>query len=175
MKLKIKILLVIVLSFFMLSTNKCVAQKFSKHEIKAAYIYNFITFVVWPPEKKSIIIGIVGENEFTKVLKSKLSNQINKNIPLKIIEFSASQDYSNCDVIYMTNDNNTNYEIVLEKIKSKSILSIGEIDGFCLEGGIINFIEGNNGNYFFEINQSQAIEEKIQISSKLLKLAIQIK
>jgi hypothetical protein len=175
MKLKIKILLVVVFGLFMLNTKNCVAQKFSKYEIKSAYIYNFITFVVWSPEKTSIVIGIVGDNEFTKVLKSKLSHQKIKHIPLKIIEFTETQDFSNCDVIYTANDLKVNYGLVLEKIKGKSILSIGELDGFCLKGGIINFIEGNNGNYFFEINQSRAIEEKIQISSKLLKLAIQIK
>jgi hypothetical protein len=175
MRLKIKIVLVLVFSLLMLKTQNCVAQKFSKQEIKSAYIYNFITFVVWSPEKKSITIGIIGENKFTKVLASKLSAQKVKNIPLTIIEFTEDQDYSNCDVIYTTNDLQTNPEIVLEKIKGKSILSIGEMDDFCLKGGIINFIEGNNGNYFFEINQSRAIEEKIQISSKLLKLAIQIK
>lgn len=159
----------------MLNTSNCVAQKFTKHEIKAAYVYNFIRFVTWSVEKKTITIGIIGNNEFTEVVKSKLTNQNIGNIPLKVIQFSEPQDYTICDVIYITKDNEINNNTILKQIKNKSILSISEVDDFCLNGGIINFIEGDNGNYFFEINQKRALEEKIQISSKLLKLAIRIR
>jgi hypothetical protein len=173
--LKIKISLIIMFSLFMLNTSNCVAQKFTKHEIKAAYVYNFIRFVTWSVEKKTITIGIIGNNEFTEVVKSKLTNQNIGNIPLKVIQFSEPQDYTICDVIYITKDNEINNNTILKQIKNKSILSISEVDDFCLNGGIINFIEGDNGNYFFEINQKRALEEKIQISSKLLKLAIRIR
>jgi hypothetical protein len=176
MRLKIKISLIIVFSLFMLNTNNCNAQKFTKHEIKSAYVYNFIRFVDWLPEKETITIGILGNNQFTEVLKSKLTNQKIENIPLKVIQFSELQDYTICDVIYIAKDNEINNNTtILKKIKNKSILSISEVDDFCLNGGIINFIEGDNGNYFFEINQKRAIQEKIQISSKLLKLAIRIR
>jgi hypothetical protein len=175
MRLKVKISLIIVFGLFMLKTSNCAAQKFTKHELKSAYLYNFIRFVHWLPKKETITIGILGNNQFTEVLKSKLTNQKIDNIPLKVTQFSKLQDYTNCDVIYIANDDNIDHEIILEEIKGKSILTIGEIDGFCLKGGVINFIEGDNGNYFFEINQKVALQEKIKISSKLLKLAIDIK
>tara|TARA_B100000809_G_scaffold158023_1_gene155324 strand:+ start:13642 stop:14169 length:528 start_codon:yes stop_codon:yes gene_type:complete len=175
MRLKVKISLIIVFGLFMLKTNTCAAQKFTKHELKSAYVYNFIRFVDWLPEKETISIGIIGNNQFTEVLKYKLTNQKIENIQLKVNQFFELQDYTSCDVIYIANDDNIDDEIILEKIKGKSILTIGEKDGFCLKGGIINFIEGDNGNYFFEINQKIALQEKIKISSKLLKLAIDIK
>jgi hypothetical protein len=170
-----KISIFVVFGLFMLNTNKCAAQKFTKHEIKAAYVYNFIRFVTWSVEKKTITIGILGNNQFTEVLKSKLTNQKIENIPLKVIRFSELEDYTICDVIYIAKDNEINNNTILKQLKNKSILSISEVDNFCLNGGIINFIEGDNGNYFFEINQNRAIQEKIQISSKLLKLAIRIR
>ena len=92
-----------------------------------------------------------------------------------MVFYSTSvENYTNSDIVLIANDESINYIEVLKQIKNYSILSIGESDSFCTYGGIINFIEGNNGNYFFEINQSQAIKENIKISSKLLTLAIKI-
>jgi len=174
MNIKTKILLILTL-ILLTKANKSYAQKFSKHEIKAAFVHNFIRFVAWPSEKKTLILGIVGRNEFTPILVSKLSNQKIGGITLKVIHYSNDQNYSNSDILFVANDPTIDYIKILSEIKEKPILSIGEADSFCAEGGIINFIEGNKGNYQFEINQSSAQKKEIQISSKLLKLAIQVK
>lgn len=175
MRFKNYISLIFLFSILMLNVNKCAAQKFTKHEIKAAYVYNFIRFVTWPTEKKSLSIGIIGSNKFTETLKYTLTSQKIGFLPLKIQQITDSQDCSSFDVVYIANDTKIDYVKILNQIKGKSILSIAEIDGFCSKNGIINFIEGDNGNYFFEINQQIATEEKIEISSKLLRLAIKIK
>jgi len=151
------------------------AQKFSKDEIKTAFVHNFIRFVNWPIEKKSLTLGVIGTNEFTKVLKSRLAGQKVGARNLNIKQLSASDGYDDCDALYITNSKEVNFNGVLQKIKGKTILSIAEIEGFCVKGGIVNLVEGTNGNYLFQINQQRALEEKIHISSKLLKLAIQVK
>lgn len=175
MRIRFNILFVLIAVVIIINPKNSYAQKFSKNEIKAAFVFNFIQFVTWPEEKKILTLGIVGNNEFTSVLETKLNNQKIGNRLLKVVHYSCSQKQFNCDVIFIANDKKTVEDTILNEIKNKSILSIGEIDGFCLKGGIINFIEGDNSNYFFEINQTRAIEEKIIISSKLLKLAIHIK
>lgn len=172
MKIKVNILLIITFMTLSLKSNSCYAQKFSKQENKAAFVYNFIQFVTWPAEKTTLTLGIIGNNEFTSILKSKLANQKIGNRGIIIIHYPDNQTQFKCDVIFIANDSKLNIAIILDEIKNKSILSIGELDGFCLKGGIINFVEGDNGNYFFEINKIRATEEKIIISSKLLKLAL---
>lgn len=174
MRIAVKILSIIAIVGFILIPGFSHAQKFSKNEIKAAFVFNFVQFVTWPAEKDSLTLGIVGNNEFTNVLKLKLNHQKIGNRVLKIIQYSVNQKTFNCDVIFMAHDDAINMDIILEEIKNKPILSIGETDGFCLKGGIINLIESDNGNYFFEINHVRALKQKIGISSKLLKLAIQV-
>lgn len=171
---KNNIVLLLMLSISLLTTKESAAQKFSKHEIKAAFVYNFVRFVNWSDQKESIALGIVGEDSFTPVLKDKLTGQKVGNTPLKIKTYNPNEDYTSCDVIYISESGDVNYKSVLEQIKGKSILSIAELHNFCADGGIINLVEGNNSNYFFEINQKRSLEENIMISSKLLKLAIKI-
>jgi len=169
----IKTILIILLSFI-LNLNSSFAQKFTKHDIKSAFIHNIIQFIKWPQEKTTLKLCIVGNNDFTKTLKANLENQKIGNRNVVVFYSTSVENYTNSDIVLIANDESINYIEVLKQIKNYSILSIGESDSFCTYGGIINFIEGNNGNYFFEINQSQAIKENIKISSKLLTLAIKI-
>jgi hypothetical protein len=169
----LKIIAVILLSLF-LNANSSFAQKFTKHDIKSAFIHNIIRFVKWPNEKSTIKLCIIGKTEFTQTLRKNLENQTIGNKKIDVFYFTTAENYTNSDIVLIANDENIDPVEILRKIKNYSILSIGETDSFCKNGGIINFIEGNNGNYFFEINQSQAIKEKIEISSKLLTLAIKI-
>jgi len=169
----LKIVAVILLSLF-LNANRSFAQKFTKHDIKSAFIHNIIRFVKWPNEKSTIKLCIIGKTEFTQTLRKNLENQTIGNKKIDVFYFTTAENYTNSDIVLIANDENIDPVEILRKIKNYSILSIGETDSFCKNGGIINFIEGNNGNYFFEINQSQAIKEKIEISSKLLTLAIKI-
>jgi len=173
LRITTKIVLVIIIGLSLIS-NQGFAQKFSKHDIKSAYIHNIIRFIKWPSEKTSLTLVVVGKNEFTSVLKSKLKNQKIGNRTIKIVDSTSKENYTNCDIIFFAKDERFNHLEILKQIRNYSILSIGENESFCGNGGIINFVEGNNGNYFFEINQSQAMKEKIQISSKLLNLAIKI-
>ncbi|MGB0882264.1 MAG: YfiR family protein [Vicingaceae bacterium] len=175
MKALFKIGLILMCFFQVAFSSNCSAQKFSKYEIKAAYIQNFIRFVQWPEEKNHLILGVIGENEFTDVLKLKLINQkVGKN-SLKIIHYSEMDESKNCDILYVAKDESVNCKKVLEQIKDKAILTIGESQKFFSSGGIINLSEQLNGNYIFQINNTDALAKKIIISSKLLTLAAQVK
>ena len=141
-----KIVLFIIIGLSLIS-NQGFAQKFSKHEIKSAYIHNVIRFIKWPSDKTILTVCIVGENDFTVVLKSKLENQKLGSRTIKIVDNDSKENYTNCDIIFFAKDERFNHPEILKRIRNHSILSIGENDSFCGHGGIINFVEGNNGNY----------------------------
>jgi hypothetical protein len=159
-------------------TLKSSAQKFTKHEIKAAFVYNIIRFVNWDSDKSIITIGVIGNNTFTPILKSKLTNGYVNEKNIRIIHFQSTPSHqllAGCDVLYVAeNDLSINVNEIFDSTTSLRILTISERDSFCEKGGIIQFVEGNNGNYRFMINQSYALKKEIQISSKLLKLAIKV-
>tara|TARA_B100000809_G_C15130810_1_gene528353 strand:+ start:2930 stop:3457 length:528 start_codon:yes stop_codon:yes gene_type:complete len=175
MRNNVKIGLVLLICFMFKAGGNCYAQKFSKHEIKAAYVHNFIKFVQWPEDKTQIRLGIIGRNEFTNILKYKLLNQKIGKYAVKITHYSNTNIINNCDVLFVADDELIDCGLILSKLKGKSILSIGETTSFFNNNGMIYLEERAGGNYAFLINNSNAIEEKIIISSKLLKLAFKIK
>jgi len=61
-------------------------------------------------------------------------------------------------------------EEVLQSTKNLPILTIGEMPGFAVRGGIINLtVEGNKVR--FEVNIEAAKQANLNISSRLLALA----
>jgi hypothetical protein len=59
---------------------------------------------------------------------------------------------------------------ILAALEGKPVLTVGDSDGLAERGVIINmFIEDSKVR--FEINQAAALKSKLQISSRLLRLA----
>jgi hypothetical protein len=175
MRSNVKIGLVLLIPFIFSLGSDCYAQKFSKYEIKAAYVHNFIKFVQWPKTKTQIRLGIAGRNEFTSILKSKFLNQKIGKYTVEITHYSNIDFIDNCDVLFVSDDDLIDCELILSKLKNKSILTIGESSSFFNNNGMICLEEREGGGFVFLINNSVAIEENIIISSKLLKLAFKIK
>jgi hypothetical protein len=55
-------------------------------------------------------------------------------------------------------------------IRGSGVLTVGETQGFLGDGGVVNF-KVEEGKVRFEINMEAAGQERLHISSKLLRLA----
>ncbi|MFH2096548.1 MAG: YfiR family protein [Bacteroidota bacterium] len=152
------------------------AQQFSEYEVKAGYLYNFTKFVTWPEEvfsseKSPFVIGIYGDDPFGNVLEMVLKDRKILNRNWIIVHYSAPEDIGNCHMLFISGLQKNELIDLLEKIRKKPILTIGNnIEDFCEYGGIINFT-GKYSKYRFYINNNSASRNKLVISSKLLMLA----
>jgi len=163
------------------------AAESKEHQIKAAFLYNFIQFVDWPKEKvadsnQPIIIGIIGKDPFGNVFESlknkkikgkrvvirriKTFEELKKNGELedKINELKKSH------VLFICSSENKNLKQIIDTIKTDNILTVGETGNFLENGGIINFVLEEK-KVRFEINLDAANTSKLKISSQLLRLA----
>ncbi len=88
MKNKVYIIVILILLAVLFAAPAMAADSKQNREqqIKAAFLYNFISFVDWPEEKmpdndEPIIIGIVGNKDFIKAFDTVKDKQIRgKNI-----------------------------------------------------------------------------------------------
>ncbi len=75
-----------------------------------------------------------------------------------------------CHIVMITAERSDQAGGFIAAVAGKSILTIGETDGFALSGGVIGFY--NDGSKIrFEINLGAAKSAKLRISSRLLQLA----
>lgn len=148
---------------------------FSEYEIKAAFLYNFAKFVDWPEEvfadsTKSIRIGVLGKDPFGEILDETIANKIVKGKPLSIKRFSDAESMEYCHILFISSSEREDIRDIIAGLANMSILTVGDMDKFAEQGGIINLFNQDN-KVRFNINLDAAERANLRISSRLLKLA----
>ncbi len=153
--------------------HKSYAQ-YSEYEIKAAYIFNFAKFIVWPEstnKNDTIYLGVFGTDPFGSILEKTLLGRKAQGKEWKIIRSSNLQDLFRCHIIFVSEIGKYDMLSVIERTNGLPVLTLGdELHDFCEMGGIINFTPQFSEQQF-EINNESAIIKGIKISPKLLLLA----
>lgn len=160
-----------------LSQASAVALEGIEDQIKSAMIMNFIRFVKWPSDTSDyggdgIIIGVMGADSIMDVLKT----QEGKNIDGKALlvrRIEASKDISQCHVLFVGASRQWPNAEIINAARASSVLTVGEAEAFCREGGMIRLFREEN-KIRFEINNNAANQSNLQLSSKLLEIAAMV-
>ena len=152
-----------------ISTSAALAQEQSlEYQVKAAYLYNFVKFVDWPAGAVSgaITICTAGDSPLTSALEQIVRNETVGGHSLAVRAVMTPQ--SGCNVVYLPRDVPPGE--YLRVARAGPVLTVGESVDFIAQGGIINFVR-DAGMLRFEIDQEAARHARLQISSRLLRLA----
>jgi hypothetical protein len=146
-----------------------------EYQLKAIFLYRFAQFVDWPetafPSPNSpLIIGVLGPDPFGGYLEAAVRNERIRKRRLSVQHFQRSQDARHCQILFISASESERLEKIQAELAGRSILTVGETEGFALRGGMIQFITERNRIRFL-INLKAAKAEHLQISSKLLELA----
>ena len=151
-------------------------QEIPEYQVKAAFIFNFAKFVDWPARSfaktnSPIVVGVLGKNVFGDNLEKVIRDKTVNNRRFRFIEVASTDEATHCHILFISPSEKDNVRKIIESLRNASVLTIGETDHFTDAGGMINFVlEGRNIR--FEINNTAAKKAGLQISSKLLSLAI---
>lgn len=144
-------------------------------QVKAAFLLNFVQFVDWPaarfPEPGTpISIGILGVDPFGSYLDEIVHGEIVKNRALIIRRSQQIEELKACHVLFISRSEAARLAPALEALGDASVLTVGETDGFCAAGGIINFfLQGSNVR--FEVNLAAAQRRGLKMSAQLLRVS----
>ncbi len=148
-----------------------------EYRIKAAFLFNFIKFIDWPPEvlidkNQPFSVCVLGENPFGDFI-SDLEAQSTHGKKLRI-EFLQSYERPNdirqFHILFISASMEEQTAAILNDLDGYPALTVGDHATFALNGGIINFLI-HNKKVRFEINLAAAKRTRLKISSKLLRLA----
>lgn len=149
-------------------------EKFSDQRVKAAFLFNFMKFITLPVSngalpRQSIGICIYGDGD-TDVYHRMLEGKTVGSKSLIPMQRRAGEKLDNCEVIFFQDPEPVDSGL-LERIKNRGILTVGDSPQFFSQGGIIHFVIKEN-KIRFEISNRRAEAEGIRISADLLKLAL---
>lgn len=149
-------------------------QSAKEEEIKAAYLYNFTKFIVWPESAftsssspfKSCLLTDHTNGTVADAFRDK--QIVYRSV--QVLSFDSLQEIDSCQLLYIGDSDRENREKALAAVNGKPILTIGESDGFAEQGGMINFyVDGDR--VLFEINVDAVNQAGLTASSRLLSLA----
>lgn len=164
----------LLLSFFGIC-NPSFAQQAEEYALKASFIQRFVQFIKWPAEvpadsSVSLEIGIIGQGPFKGQLEEVFANL---NDPLRSLQVKKIEDISDiqsCDLLFISNSETERLHSILDITATKPVLTIGDSEGFCQAGVIINFyIDGDR--LHFKININAARKSGLEIDPFLLDYA----
>ena len=142
--------------------------------IKAAFLYNFLKFVEWPVEalpeiSDTITTCVVGEDPFGNALES-IRGKTVKNRSLAIRRVEELRNLGTCQLVFISASEKNRLRKITDALKGRSVLTVGDFEGFLESGGIIRLFMQSN-NIRFEINLDTAEQAQLKVSSRLLNLA----
>jgi hypothetical protein len=144
-----------------------------KCQVKAAFLYNFTKFAEWAPEVDrgdSFVIGVVGSGAMERALASCLQGKARDGRPYVVRHIASARDFDGCQVVFIDAAEVRRTQDLLASLRGLSILTVGEAEGFVVQGGVIGLVT-HDGKLRFEINAEAADQARIRLSSQLLALA----
>jgi YfiR/HmsC-like len=151
----------------------------TEYQVKSLFLMNFIKYVDWPPgsfaaDDTPIIIGLYGEDKFGDALKNTVEGRIISGRRITIQPVQSENDSGKCHILFVSDSEKNRLDEILAPVKTLPVLTVGETDRFMEQGGVINFVK-KEGKIRLEINLTAALEAKLEISSKLLRVADVVK
>jgi hypothetical protein len=162
------------LSLCFIATVDLHAQTPTKeYQVKAVFLFNFSQFVNWPPAAFSssnapFIIGIVGHDPFGSYINETVAGEKMMGHPIKVLRCENKEDIKECHILFIAHDQSI--EDIVSSLDNRSILTVSDEADFTRHGGMIRFFTENN-KIRLEINISAVKAAKLNISSKLLRVA----
>jgi hypothetical protein len=147
----------------------------TEYQVKAAFLYNFAKFVDWPPSafsdaKQPFDICVYGRDPFGPALDDALSGKSIGDHRVEIGRAKEVPDLMACHMIFVSASQKETPAELVDRLKPRAVLLVGESDGFAVSGGAIQFTVEDSHVHFL-INPDAADRAGLKISSKLLALA----
>lgn len=165
--------IVYMLVTLMLSTPFGVMSSPREDAIKSGFMYNFARYSEGKWFNASLMksYNICSyEEQFVQIARQTLKDRTIKKLPVSILLINSEfANIDHCHTLFISKDDIDKWSYLSTYKSITSIMLVGEIDDFILNGGHINFFSVG-GKIRFEVNPDKLKQSGIQMSSKVLRL-----
>ena len=146
-------------------------------EIRACFLINFALYTEWPKDafadtNSPFVFGILGKDPFGRDIEI-VKDSLVRGRKLVVRHCSSLKEADGCHLLYISSSEEHRLGEILRTLESASVLTVGEMEGFLDQGGMLNFIVKKKtrpgyGNLGYEVNQAAADKARLRINSYLL-------
>lgn len=174
----LKILLAALFCGGLISPSVQAQEQAQEASVKAAFIFNFIKFTDWPLarlESSPVLqVCILSVREPLRTAMGVLDGKTALGREMKLRTLEGADSAETCHVLVLGDVLAQRTPPLQRLAQARSILTIGESEGFIDAGGMIGLLVLDH-KVRFEINLEAVRNAKINLSAQLLRLALRIK
>ncbi len=147
----------------------------AEYQVKAVFLFNFAQFVDWPARafasgESPLVIGLLGDDPFGTYLDDLVRGEKIGGRRMVVQRFHRVEDITDCQILFVSRSEAATLAQILARLKGRSILTVGDVDSFNRDSGMVRFVT-ENGKIRMRINLQAAKAAGLEISSKLLRPA----
>ena len=147
----------------------------TEYQLKAVFLFNFAQFVEWPTNtfanaQSPIVIGVLGDDPFGDYLDALVRGEKVNHRTLVIKRYARVEEIKSCQILFISGSERERFDSHFEKLRGRSILTVGDSEGFASRGGMIRFAV-EKSKIRLRINLDSARAANLALSSKLLRTA----
>jgi hypothetical protein len=149
----------------------------SDYDMQCFYIYKFVQYTKWPKQyqNQALKIGFVGASPIRYPFTDYLAEKNKSELPVaQITTITAANEATDCDMIYISQEESKNISTYLQKLKDKPVLIVTEQEGMIKLGACINLIYKKGSSIQVQINTAAFTDHKLKTTPDLIKLANEV-
>ncbi len=145
-----------------------------EYAVKAAYLYKFAPFVVWPtsafPSVSSpFYLCVQGDDPFDGALDQAVNGQRMDGRPVVVRRLQAIDATTGCHIVYLGGSRRQSASDAARTVRGEPVLTVADEGRGA--GTVIQFVV-KDSRVRFQIDVAAAQANRVSISSKLLSLAL---
>jgi hypothetical protein len=149
--------------------------------VKATFLYKFAPFVGWPADAfpsdtAPLRLCVGGTDPFGELLDRSVAGQRVAGRPVEVARLTDLQQVATCRILFAAGSDQMPVADMLRQASGSPVLTVTDA-GTVPEGqarGIIHF-EIQAGRVRFDIDEAAAAANRLEISSKLLAMALSVR
>jgi hypothetical protein len=151
------------------------AQKPSRDDVQAAYLYNFGKFARWPEgsERSPLMVCVAGQDPFGETIGKLVDGEQINGRPLAERNIERPEAVGVCSILFVGSALHAQQERFLAAAEGKPILTVGDSADFIAHGGMIQFVLVED-HVRFSVNLNACSRHRLTLSSELLKVAVSV-
>lgn len=148
------------------------AGQIREHELKAAFLFKFPSFVEWPEKAFNasdapLRIGVMAADEVLAELRNIVAGHQVQGRPIVVRRVLEEENVSDLHVLFVGREASA----VLPRLRQvPNLLVVSESQDALEQGSVINFVR-SQGRVRFEVALDSAERRELRISSRMLSVA----
>ena len=143
------------------------AQTAQEHEVKAAFLFRFLSFMEWPQASSApIVVGFVGADEIAAELERLVPGRAAQGRPVTVRRLKPGDSPAGVHVVMVGRGEAER----IAPLAKQGAFVVGESEGALDRGAAINFLV-DEGRVRFEVSLPAAERSRVRISSRMLAVA----